>query len=138
MTLDERNDVLIDALPHGSGINYNWSVNRSGSKVFAYNRYDYMNEFGSYIGSVGFEVVLRQNDDFSYELVDVHLDEDEVEDMIEYFAEAAEDAFEEALEYDPDISRDDYYPDFTAFDADLLKEHLYDVVDTSLDDAGLT
>lgn len=40
---------LSDKLPHGSGINYTWHINRSNNRLFyASNSFDAMDEYGGY------------------------------------------------------------------------------------------
>lgn len=60
--LEEFLDDVMHALPHGSGINFDWSIekfrplNATQGIVWFENGWDYMNEVGMYDGSFGFTV----------------------------------------------------------------------------------
>lgn len=77
-------EELEDLLPHGSGINYDWSFERSGEDITAYNRWDVMNSNGYYIGAVGFSFTLTYDPDAdAYTMGDVEFDEGDVNDLTE-------------------------------------------------------
>lgn len=52
-------EFLIDTLPHGSGINCEWSINapKNGRYVYFSNSYHCMNEGGYYVGYQDFSIV---------------------------------------------------------------------------------
>lgn len=64
------NDTLVElaedfagtVFPHGSGINYNWSVKIGRKTIEFFNSYEVMNEFGCYIGKADFSVVVDKKD----------------------------------------------------------------------------
>ena len=49
---------IIDVLPHGSGVNYDYEIKvaPNGKKITVYNKYDYMDENGFYDGVFPFSV----------------------------------------------------------------------------------
>lgn len=53
----EKIESLIDNLPHGSGINYDWMVDLTARRIYAYNRYDAMDEMGGYCHVYDFKVI---------------------------------------------------------------------------------
>lgn len=47
--------VIIDALPHGSGIDYDWHISKNTrGRVVCHNGYHFMDEWGSYVGTIDF------------------------------------------------------------------------------------
>lgn len=63
---DEIENQIIDALPHGSGINYQWEITQgTRGRVFAVNAWDYIDTNGYEVGSLPFRVTFykgRPND----------------------------------------------------------------------------
>ncbi len=57
--LEEKIEKL---LPHGSGINYDWSVEIKNKKAYCRNAYDHMNEYGMYDGVYPFTVIYSKSD----------------------------------------------------------------------------
>lgn len=57
---NERMEILVDLLPHGSGIDCKWEVSRpkNGRFVYFHNSYHAMNENGYYEGYQDFSVVI--------------------------------------------------------------------------------
>ena len=58
------NSKIIGILPHGSGINDDWTIEHKGGKVICKNAYDRINEAGLYDGVFPFSVTFF-HDDFS-------------------------------------------------------------------------
>ena len=55
MKIQSLDELIIDMLPHGSGINYDWNVViKDNETVLCHNLYDTMNETGYYMESVDF------------------------------------------------------------------------------------
>lgn len=50
--------TIVNVLPHGSGIDYDYTIsaNKKRNKVYAQNAYHYMNECGMYDGVLPFTV----------------------------------------------------------------------------------
>lgn len=58
-TIRKNLEFFVDnILPHGGGINYDWSISapKNGRYVYFKNRYDIMSEYGIYIGYQDFSV----------------------------------------------------------------------------------
>lgn len=53
-------EAFIDALPHGSGVDYDWSghMPANGRYVYFSNGYHVMNDYGMYVGRQDFSIVL--------------------------------------------------------------------------------
>ena len=49
---------IANALPHGSGINYDWMLDERKDRLYASNRYDTMDEGGGYGPAVVFNVMI--------------------------------------------------------------------------------
>lgn len=58
------NSKIISILPHGSGINYEWNIEKKGGKVICRNAWDYMDNNGYYDDIFPFSVTF-DHDDFS-------------------------------------------------------------------------
>lgn len=55
--------AIIDNLPHGSGIDYNWHIEKNTrGKVVCHNGYHFMNEHGYYMGTIDFSFRFDVND----------------------------------------------------------------------------
>lgn len=70
---DRIKNVLKDSLPHGSGINGNWSIwqhSKDKTLWYASNFYQAMNEVGMYCHTYDFTLTLKVKDyERSYEIV---------------------------------------------------------------------
>lgn len=64
--------VIADKLPHGSGIDYDWTFETlKNGKVRFYNSYHGMNEGGMYVGSIEFSLTFAKDvRDFRFMLHD--------------------------------------------------------------------
>ncbi len=63
---------LANQLPHGSGIDYDWSFEKVGSdSVKAENGWHYMNPNGYYVGGIPFTVILKTDGSFGDPQFDV-------------------------------------------------------------------
>jgi hypothetical protein len=69
MNLSE--DVLLKALPHGSGINNTWEIEEHKNKFECKNSYQVMNEAGFYIGWADFTVIVPKTENF-YDMFTLH------------------------------------------------------------------
>lgn len=49
---------LANALPHGSGINYDWTLDERKDRIYASNSYDTMDGGGFYGPAVGFNIMI--------------------------------------------------------------------------------
>jgi hypothetical protein len=57
--LTQAEAALCHALPHGSGIDYDWQVDRrSDGRLVLSNGYHGMDEYGGYVGTIDFSVVV--------------------------------------------------------------------------------
>jgi hypothetical protein len=59
---DRITRTLLDALPHGSGIDYDWQFYAHGKKhqdLACSNGYHWMNEHGMYCGTIDFQVIIK-------------------------------------------------------------------------------
>ena len=63
--LQEKVEAIENVLPHGSGVNYDYKIRVSGSRLYVSNGYDVMNENGIYIGALPFTVCYK-NGKFAY------------------------------------------------------------------------
>ena len=52
---------LLASLPHGSGIDYDWSTKQSKTRLILRNAFHYMNEYGYYDGVLPFRVVVKKS-----------------------------------------------------------------------------
>ena len=52
-------DRIKAVLPHGSGINYDYKIRVVGSRLYALNSYDVMDENGMYVGTLPFTVCYK-------------------------------------------------------------------------------
>ena len=62
---EDITEQLLDILPHGSGINYDWEITTKGNKLYVHNAWDYMDENGYYDDVFNF-VVCYENGCFKY------------------------------------------------------------------------
>ena len=62
---EDIEEQLLDILPHGSGINYDWEITIKGNKLYVHNAWDYMDENGFYDDVFPF-VVCYENGRFKY------------------------------------------------------------------------
>ena len=60
MFTQEKVEAIENILPHGSGINYDYKIRVSGSRLYVSNGYDVMNESGMYIGALPFTVCYKK------------------------------------------------------------------------------
>ena len=58
-------EQLLDILPHGSGINFDYEIEQKGKRIYIRNAWDYMDEFGLYDDVFPF-VVCYENGRFKY------------------------------------------------------------------------
>ena len=65
MFTQEKVEVIENVLPHGSGVNYDYEIRVTGSRLYVSNRFDAMNEYGVYIGDLPFTVCYK-NGKFAY------------------------------------------------------------------------
>ena len=54
-------DKIISILPHGSGIDYDWTIERRGNKVVCNNAYHRIDENGFYDGIFPFSVTFTKD-----------------------------------------------------------------------------
>ena len=59
---------LANLLPHGSGIDGDWLIVKIGNKLYAYNSYHIMNDYGFYVGWQDFYVVMPVNNFSKFKL----------------------------------------------------------------------
>lgn len=53
--IQSLDEIIIDMLPHGSGINYDWHVViKDNETILCHNCYDTMDEYGSYRETIDF------------------------------------------------------------------------------------
>lgn len=45
---EDITEQLLDILPHGSGINFDYEIEQKGKRIYIRNAWDYMDEFGFY------------------------------------------------------------------------------------------
>ena len=62
---EDITEQLLDILPHGSGVNYDWEITTKGNKLYVHNAWDYMDENGFYDDVFPF-VVCYENGRFKY------------------------------------------------------------------------
>lgn len=65
MLTQEKADQIVSVLPAGSGINYDWEINTKGNRLYVYNAWDYIDEYGCYDDVFPF-VVCFENGIFKY------------------------------------------------------------------------
>ena len=58
-------EQLLDILPNGSGINFDYEIEQKGKRIYIRNAWDYMDEFGFYDCILHF-VVCYENGCFKY------------------------------------------------------------------------
>ena len=60
---DKITETLLEVLPHGSGIDYDWRfyVAENGKDLICTNGWHYMNDNGMYDGSWDFQVVIKHD-----------------------------------------------------------------------------
>ena len=52
-------EQLLDILPHGSGINFDYEIRVSGARLYVSNRYDVYDDYGFYMGDLPFTVCFK-------------------------------------------------------------------------------
>lgn len=67
MSLNKFETAFFDLLetgmiPSGSGINYDYEINESKDYFLVKNKYDIMDEYGSYIGTIPFTIYINKID----------------------------------------------------------------------------
>jgi uncharacterized protein YkuJ len=72
----EKMYALVDFLPHGSGINGDWSVERKGAKIIASNTYSAMNDCGMYCHDYPFTVTYTDIQE-GYRFDSINVEDDE-------------------------------------------------------------
>lgn len=55
-------ETLLNTLPHGSGIDYDWTIEEKKGKIICHNAWHYMNEQGFYDGILPFRIVITKDD----------------------------------------------------------------------------
>ena len=65
MLTQEKADKIVSVLPQGSGINHDWEIKTKGNKLYLYNAWDYIDEYGCYDDVFPF-VVCFENGKFKY------------------------------------------------------------------------
>ena len=55
-------EYVTDVLPHGSGINCDWSLEMKRDRLIASNSYHVMNENGYYVGYADFSLAMTLDD----------------------------------------------------------------------------
>ena len=63
-------ESMIDELPHGSGIDYDWFADVTERRIYAYNSYHAMDEMGGYCHSYDFKVIFNRK---NHNLFDVKM-----------------------------------------------------------------
>ena len=63
--LQKKVEAIENVLPHGSGINYDYKIRVSGSRLYTSNRYDVYDDYGMFIGDLPFTVCYK-NGKLSY------------------------------------------------------------------------
>lgn len=59
---------LANKLPHGSGIDGDWFIEEKKGKLYAYNSYHVMNDYGFYAGWQDFYLVVPKNNFNNFKL----------------------------------------------------------------------
>ena len=62
---EDITEQLLDILPHGSGINFDYEIEQKGKRIYIRNAWDYIGEFGLYNDVFPF-VVCYENKRFKY------------------------------------------------------------------------
>ena len=57
--LQEKVEAIENVLPHGSGVNYDYEIRVSGSRLYVSNRYDVYDDYGMFIGDLPFTVCFK-------------------------------------------------------------------------------
>ena len=57
-----------DELPHGSGIDADYTIEETDNKYIVYNSYHYMNDVGYYMGWIDFKIVIPKNNPEDFKL----------------------------------------------------------------------
>jgi hypothetical protein len=136
----DAQSVLENILPHGSGIDYDWSFEVKGDTIIANNGWHYMNGNGMYVGGMGFDIVLKS--DGSYSDPDFHLDDlvkSEVgkEVAYEHFVEddenenpqdLSEEEIRGALEWETDLISDVIFGMFETVNKEALAKAVKDYI----------
>jgi hypothetical protein len=66
--VDLTRDLLLDELPHGSGINGDWIISETKDRFIATNFYDTMNENGFYDVAVDFQLTIPKKNPMDFRL----------------------------------------------------------------------
>ena len=59
MLTQEKVEAIENVLPHGSGVNYDYEIRVSGSRLYVSNRYDVYDDYGMFIGDLPFTVCFK-------------------------------------------------------------------------------
>lgn len=62
------NKSIQETIPHGSGINSDWTIERRNNKIYCRNYFDTMNEGGFYDAVVPFTLVIPRNSPINFKL----------------------------------------------------------------------
>ena len=61
MLTQEKVDKIEAILPHGSGINYDYEIRVTGSRLYVSNGYDVYDEYGLFVSDLPFTVCYKLN-----------------------------------------------------------------------------
>lgn len=136
----DAESALKKVLPHGSGIDYDWSFEVKGDTIVANNGWHYMDANGMYVGGMGFDIVLKS--DGSYSDPNFHLDDlvkSEVgkEVAYEHFVDdeeyenpqdLSEEEIRRALEFETDLISDIIFEMFETVDKEVLAKAVKDYI----------
>ena len=61
-------DLLLDKLPHGSGIDCDWKITENKGYFKCENSYHLMNDNGYYVGYIDFSVVISKSKPYDFKL----------------------------------------------------------------------
>ena len=59
MFTQEKVDRIVSVLPHGSGINYDYKIRVTGSRLYVSNGYDVYDEYGLFVSDLPFTVCYK-------------------------------------------------------------------------------
>ena len=59
MLTQEKTEAIENILPHGSGINYDYKIRVSGSRLYVSNGYDVYDEYGLFVDVLPFTVCYK-------------------------------------------------------------------------------
>ena len=85
-------EKIIECLPHGSGIDCEWTYKEKKDYIVFSNSFHVMNDNGYYIGYIDFSVILKENDfklvfhtnSCGYRIINNYALRDYLEDTIYY------------------------------------------------------